>query len=129
MLSLLASVFFKSMQPKALQVFKVIHHKILVDFGLTDHFATRHALIQFELPKERLHCIYAQVHKAVAIAPLVLVIKDNLFLAFSRVLSGSEEFVRPQTPFGQGALEQVGVLKNHHSRLITSASAKELILL
>ena len=54
---------------------------------MTDHFATQHALIQFELPKERLHCIYAQVHKAVTLAPLLLVIKDNLFSAFPRVLS------------------------------------------
>ena len=75
------------MQSKTPQVFKVIHHKILVDFGSTNHFATRHALIQFELPKERLPCIYAQVHKAVTLAPLLLVIKDSLFSAFPRVLS------------------------------------------
>ena len=92
-------MFFKSMQPKATQVFKVIHHKILVDFGLINHFATRHALIQFELPKERLHCVHARAHKAITLAPLLLVIMGNLFSAFSRVLlgpegeAGSEEFV------------------------------------
>jgi len=80
-------MFFKSMQPKATQVFKVIHHKILVDFGLTNHFATRHALIQFELPKERLHYVHARAHKVITLAPLLLVIKGNLFSAFPRVLS------------------------------------------
>ena len=76
-------MFFKSMQPKVTQVFKVIHHKILVDFGLTNHLAARHALIQFELPKERLYCVHAQAHKVITLAPSLSVSKGNLFSALS----------------------------------------------
>ena len=72
-------MFVKSMQPKATQIFKVIHPKILVGFVLTNRVAARHALIQFELLKERLHCVHARAHKVITLAPLPLVIEATYF--------------------------------------------------
>ena len=101
---------------------------------LIDHSATSHALIQFELPKERLHCVYAQVHKAITSALLLLVTKGNLFSAFPRVLSPFSKVKQAQKSlFDRETLlakgDSIGKrLENRHSQSITSALAKEPIL-